>query len=51
MVCPIETVTLWVVHGVLHREGYSVWVDHGVPHREGYSMGGSSCACVEEVTL
>ena len=27
MVCPIEKVTLWVVHGV--------------PHRESYSMGGS----------
>jgi len=22
MVCPIEQVAKWVVHGVLHREGY-----------------------------
>ena len=36
--CPIEKVTLWVVHGVPHRDGYSIWVIHGVPHREGFSV-------------
>ena len=37
--CPIEKVTLWVVHSVPHREGYSMQV-YGGPHREDYSMGG-----------
>jgi len=46
MVCLIEKVTLRMVHGVPHREGYSMggpwcvlWVVHGVPHREGYYVG------------
>ena len=56
--CPIEKVTLWVVHGVPHREGYSMggpwctsiekitqWVGHGMPHREGYSMDGHITYC------
>ena len=39
MVCPIERVTQWVVHGV-PLEKVTPWVVHGVPHREDYSMGG-----------
>jgi len=35
----IENVTLWVVHGGLHREGYSMGGPGGL-HREGFSMGG-----------
>jgi len=56
-VCPIEKVTLWVVHAVPYRdvtlyewsmvyliEKVTLWVAHGVPYREGYSMGGPWCA-------
>jgi len=53
-VCPREKVTLLVIHGVPHREGYSMggpwfaivekgtqWVVHVLPHIEGYAiMGG-----------
>jgi len=44
MVYPMEKLTLCVVYGVPHREGYSIWVAHGVPYGEAYSMSGPWCA-------
>jgi len=49
-VCSIEKVTLWVVHGALHREGYSMGDPSCAPWRR-LLYGWPMVRSIEKVTL